>query len=93
METQASTTPAGNILSVVGCGIDEPAVGYPGVCFVASPDGPAGSALMDLCTDMRGSGIVDLGCTDTLCGDAWLRSYLDVLGPVGQGLETCRSGA
>ena len=42
---------------------------------------------------MRGSGIVDLGCTDTLCGDAWLRSYLDVLGPDGQGVETCRSGA
>ena len=69
METQTSTTPAGNVLSVVGCGINELAGGYPGVCFVASRDGPAGSALMDLCS-MRGSGIVDLECTDTLCGDA-----------------------
>ena len=42
---------------------------------------------MDLCTNLRGSGIVDLGCTDTLCGNAWLRSYLDVLGPDGQGGE------
>ena len=93
VETQASTTPAGNVLSVVGFGIDEPAGRYPGVCFVACPNGPAGSALMDLCPDMRGSGIVDLGCTDTLCGDAWLRSYLDVFVPDGQGLETFRSSA
>ena len=35
VEAQTSTTPAGNVLSVVGCGVDEPAGGYPGICFVA----------------------------------------------------------
>ena len=42
VETHTSTATAGNVLSVVGCGVEEPAGGYPGACFVASRDGPTG---------------------------------------------------
>ena len=65
-------TPTGNALSYVRHGVDELSR------FLALCEGSAGFALVDLCSHMLGSGIVDLVWTDTLLGEASLRSYVDV---------------
>ena len=54
---------------------------------------PSESPLRHLCSDSCGSGIIDLGCTDTLCGERWLQFYLRILGPDGVDLVRRASNA
>ena len=54
---------------------------------------PSESPLRHLCSDSCGSGIIDLGCTDTLCGERWLQSYLRILVPNGVDLVRRTSNA
>ena len=53
-----------------------------GVCLMAQ-SGPLSSPLHKLCSKSLGRGIIDLWCTDTMCGEFWLDNYLRKLGPDG----------
>ena len=73
LEKHTQKTPTGNALSYVRHGVDELSRRCPGIRFLALCEGSAGFALVDLCSHMLGSGIVD-----RVWSEAWLRSYVDV---------------
>ena len=64
----------------------------PAVCLMAR-SGQLSSPLHKLCSESLGRGIIDLGCTDTVCGEFWLRHYLRKLGPDGADIRRCDSNA
>ena len=70
------------VFSVVGHDTTAHLFHNPGVCLMAQ-SGPLSSPLHKLCSESLGRGIVDVGCTDTLCGESWLDHYLRKLGPDG----------
>ena len=74
-----SATAHGALL-VVGRDIDPPGVAHPGVCVMVSPQGERRPMLRNVCYGTFGCGILNLRCTDTICGDRWLQSYVDLLG-------------
>ena len=63
-----------------------------GVCLMAQ-SGPLSSPLHKLCSECLGRGIIDLGCTDTMCGGIWLDPYLRKLGPDGTDICRCDTNA
>ena len=87
----ATDVPNHTALTVVGHDVGLGDSLYPGVCFMVLPvtqnRGGAPQALRGLCEASYGSGTIDLGCTDTLCGDGWLKHYLALLGPDSAGLH------
>ena len=87
----ATDVPNQSALTVVGHDVGLGGSVYPGVCFMVLPEtqnrGGAPQAPRGLCEATYGSGIIDLGCTDTLCGDGWLKHYLALLGPDSAGLH------
>ena len=54
----------------------------PGVCLMAQ-SGLWSSPLHKLCSESLGHGIIDLRCTDTMCGEFGLDHYLRKLRPDG----------
>ena len=70
------------VFSVVGHDTVADLFHNPGVCLMAQ-SGSLSSPLHQLCSESLGRGIIDLGCTDTKCGEFWLDHYLRKLGPDG----------
>ena len=66
-------------LSVVGHDTTVDLFHNPGVCAMAQ-SGQLSSTLHKLCSIFLGRWIIDLGCTDTMCGEFWLKSICASLG-------------
>ena len=64
----------------------------PGVCVIAQ-FGQLSSPLHKLCSESLGRGIIDLGCTDTMCEEFWLDHYLRKFGPDGTDIRRCDTNA
>ena len=80
------------VLSVVGHDTTVDLFHNPGVCLMAQ-SGQLSSPLHKLCSECLGRGIIDLGCTDTMCGEFWLRHYLPKLGTDRADIRGCDSNA
>ena len=63
-----------------------------GVCLMVQ-SGSLSSPLHKLCSESLGRGIIDLGCTDTMCGEFWLDHYLRKLGPDGSDVRRSDTNA
>ena len=87
----ATDVPNHSALTVVGHDVGLGDSVYPGVCFMVLPEtrdrGGAPLALHGLCEATYGSGIIDLGYMDTLCGEGWLKHSLALLGLDSAGLH------
>ena len=64
----------------------------PAVCLMVQSC-PLSSPLHKLCSESSGRGIIDLGCTDTMCGEFWLDHYLRKLGPDGSDVRRSDTNA
>ena len=80
------------VFSVVGHDTAADLFHNPGVCLMAQ-SGPLSSPLHKLCSESLGRGIIDLGCTDTMCGEFWLHHYLRKLGPDGSDVRRSDTNA
>ena len=80
------------VLSVVGHDTTVDLFHNPGVCLMAR-SGQLSSPLHKLCSESLGRGIIDLGCTDMMCGKYWLRHSLRKLGPDGADIRRCDTNA
>ena len=80
------------VFSVVGHDTTVDLFHNPGVCLMAHPD-PLSSPLHKVCSEFLGGGIIDLGFTDTMCGEFWLDHYLRKLGPDGTDIRRCDTHA
>ena len=80
------------VFSVVGHGTTVDLFHNPGMCLMAQ-SGQLSSPMHKLCSAFLGRGIIDLGCTDTMCGKFWLGDYLRKLGPDGTDICRCDTNA
>ena len=80
------------VFSVVGHDTAVDLFHNPGVCLMAQ-SGQLSSPLHKRCSESLGRGIIDLGCTDTMCGEFRLDHYLRKLGPDGTDIRRCDTKA
>ena len=80
------------VLSVVGHDTTVDLFHNPGVCLMAR-SGQLSSPLHKLCSKSLGRAVIDLGCTNTMCVEFWLKHYLRKLGPDGADIRRCDTNA
>ena len=80
------------VYSVVGHDTTADLLHNPDVCLIAQC-GSLSSPLHKLCCESLGRGIIDFGCTDTMCGKFWLDHYLRKLGPDGSDVRRSDTNA
>ena len=91
-ETKSGGAGMREVFLVVGHDTTADMFHSPGVCLMAQSD-QLSSPLHKLCSESLGRGIIDLGCTDTMCGEFWLDHYLRQLRHDGADIRRCDTNA